>query len=629
MSKNKKSSDKTRRTSAGVQNNSLEKLRTVFPQFVKDGQIDFDALKSFFDEQGLTAKDEKYGLGWAGKSEAFNLIRQSATGTLTPDKDESKDWDKTQNLFIEGDNLEALKLLQAHYREQIKMIYIDPPYNTGGDFIYHDNFRESKEDYETRTGQRTEAGRLMKNTESGGRYHSDWLTMMYPRLFLAKNLLKDDGVIFISIDDHEVHNLRHICDEIFGEENFIDSIVWKKRYGGGSKEKHLVTVHEYILVYARNLNELDDIFVDTSEDQAKRYYTLKDEKHKIRGGYRTHPLEAGKAMDTRKNLIFPITAPDGSEITPKRQWLWSKERVETAIKNNDLEFSKTKDGWNVATKQYLRDEYGEIRQTKAFSLIDDVYSQHGTNEIIDIFGDARIFSYPKPASLLKQIIKIGFQKDSGIILDFFGGSGSIAHAVTVLNAEGGENRKYIMVQLDEETDEESEAKKAGYNNIAEIARERIRRSGEKVKADYKDELAERETPLDIGFKAYQLTPSNYRQWNTITAEDDEETLKKQMELFAKKPLVDDYNEQSVVYEVLLKEGFSLNSKVVQENNDGLSFWRVTYGDKQLIVTFSQELTKEQVEVLKLPKDTTFVCLDSALDDTTKVNLSRNLTVKTV
>jgi adenine-specific DNA-methyltransferase len=291
-------------------------------------------------------------------------------------------------LFIEGDNLEVLKLLQKSYLGKVKMIYIDPPYNTGGEFIYPDNYSESLETYLEYTGQvDSEGKKFSTNTETDGRFHSKWMNMMYPRLFLAKNLLMDDGLIFISIDDNEVNNLKVICNEIFGEENFIDPIIWKKRYGGGAKEKYLVALHEYILVYCKNKNALNDFFIPLSEDAIKRYYTNRDEKFEKRGGYRTHPLEGMKSFDSRENLNFPIPAPDGTEVWPKRQWRWGKERVEEALRDKEIEFIKSKDGsWILSSKQYLMEVNGEIRKTKPFSIIDDVFTQHGTNEIVDIFG---------------------------------------------------------------------------------------------------------------------------------------------------------------------------------------------------------------------------------------------------
>ena len=287
----------------------------------------------------------------------------------------------------------------------------------------------------------------------------------------------------ISIDDGEVDNARKICDEIFGRDNFIDSIVWKKRYGGGAKEKYLISLHEYALMYAKSEQNLDNIYVPLTEESIKRYYKLTDSNSNIRGQYRTYPLEATKSMGERQNLVFDIPAPDGTMVSPKRQWLWGKERVEKAIENNELEFVRSKNSeWSVHTKQYLKDENGKIRQGKAFSIIDDIYTQHGTNEIINLFGNAQYFSFPKPSKFIQKLLQIGLNgRNNAIILDFFAGSATTAHAVMQLNAEDGGNRKFIMVQLPEACDEKSEAFKAGYKTIAEISKERIRRAGALLK----------------------------------------------------------------------------------------------------------------------------------------------------
>lgn len=612
---------KVQTTSENLTNKHLEKLRKVFPQFVKENVIDFDALQSFFKDEGMLAGSEKYGLNWAGKSNAFKLIQTPSVGTLKPQEKESVDWAKTQNLFIEGDNLEVLKLLQKQYREKIKMIYIDPPYNTGKDFIYKDNYTEDRSDYYERTGQTENGIKLTSNPESNGRYHSDWLTMMYPRLFLARNLLKENGVIFISIDDNEIANLRLIMDEIFGEENFIDCIIWKKRYGGGSKEKYLVTVHEYVLFYAKNIESIKNIEVTLSEISIKRYYKKRDKNYELRGPYRTHPLEAGRAMEDRRNLIFPIIAPNGKEVVPRRQWLWSKETVEDALKNDEIEFSMVNGEWIVSSKQYLKDRNGIVRKTKEFSLLDDIYTQHGTNEIISYFGDARIFPYPKPVEFIKRLLRIGTDEKS-LILDYFAGSSTTADAVMDLNTEDSGNRRWILVQLPEETEAESEARKAGYKHISGIAKERIRRAAKKIVEEKKEEFQKGENPLDTGFKVLRLTKSNYRQWQKLTTADDIEVVKEQMKLWVEKPLADTYDEKGVVYEVLLKEGYDLNSIVTQNEKGKLPVWEVQDGKKKLVVTFAKEVTLEQVQAL-------FVCLDSSLNDSSKLNIARRVNLKAI
>jgi adenine-specific DNA-methyltransferase len=355
-------------SSASITEDQKAKLKSLFPEAVTEGgKIDFDRLKATLGETVDPGK-ERYGLNWPGKADCFKTIQMPSTATLIPARSESVNFDTTENLIIEGDNLEVLKLLQKSYLGQVKVISIDPPYNTGNDFIYPDNFTESLETYLQYTGQVDAEGRkFCSNTEADGRFHSKWLNMMYPRLFLARNLLREDGIIFISIDDHEVENLRKLCNEVFGEENFIDTIVWKKRYGGGAKEKYLVTVHEYILMYAKNKDEVGNLFVPLSQESIERYYKNKDDNFAERGPYRMHPLESMASFGERKNLVFPIQAPDGTQVTPKRQWRWSRERVAKATALGELAFIKDKHGaWSVHTKQYLKDN-GENRETKFFS----------------------------------------------------------------------------------------------------------------------------------------------------------------------------------------------------------------------------------------------------------------------
>ena len=442
--------------------------------------INFELLKQMLSPDVVDG-DEAYEFTWVGKKASIVEANKPLRKTLRPCPEESKNWDDTENLYIEGDNLEVLKLLQESYLGKVKMIYIDPPYNTGNDFIYADDFMRSQDEENRQMGMYDEdENRLFKNNDSNGRFHSDWCSMMYSRLMLARNLLTDDGAILISIDDFEQDHLRSLCDEIFGRSNYIDTLIWKKRYGGGAKEKYFVSLHEYVLVYCKNINSIGELFVPLTNESAERYYSKRDEKFETRGGYRTHPLEAGKAMDSRPNLVYPIPAPDGTEIWPKRQWLWSKERTYEALKNNELEITSGKEGWVVSSKQYLRDSDGSIRPAKMLSIIDDIYTQHGTNEMIQIFGNAKIFSYPKPSEFIKKLVSVMTSGNDDIVLDFFSGSASTAHAVMSLNAEDNKHRKFIMVQLPEPCDEKSEAYKAGYKTICDIGKERIRRAGDKL-----------------------------------------------------------------------------------------------------------------------------------------------------
>ena len=462
--------------SLDLKQGKIEKLKEVIPEAFTEGRIDWEKLKAALGED-IEFKNERYVLNWAGKSDAFRVLQAPTTATLAPDRDESVNFDDTENVFIEGENLEVLKVLQKSYFGKIKMIYIDPPYNTGNDhFIYPDRFSETKEEYLGRIGDKDEVGLLTreglfrKNSKDSGHYHSNWLSMMYPRLFLTRNLLKDDGVIFVSIDDNEVHNLRLLMNEVFGEENFVEQLVWKKSYGGGSKSKYVVGLHEYILLYCKNKTELGQIELPPSQEVLK-YYKWQDDKHKIRGPYRKQPL-ATTSMDNRPNLQFPIIW-DGNEIWPEKQWQWSKERVDAALKNDELVISKRKDRWVVDYKQYLKDENGKIRSSKPYSILEGPYTQIGTGEVAYLFGDGKIFSFSKPSKLIEKLAQ--YIEEDSIVLDFFAGSCASAQAIIEANRKDNGTRKFICVQLPEKCNEKSEAYKAGYKTIADIGKERIRR----------------------------------------------------------------------------------------------------------------------------------------------------------
>ena len=593
----------------------LAQLREAAPQVFGEGKVDFDKLRTALGGH-VDAGPERYGLTWAGKSDAFRNVQAPSVGTLLPMPEESVDWDNTENLIIEGDNLEVLKLLQKSYHGKVKMIYIDPPYNTGNEFIYPDNYREGLEDYLRYSGQVSDEGiKHSTNTETSGRFHSKWLSMMYPRLFLARNLLREDGVIFVSIDDNEVHDLRMLMNEVFGEENFIDCIIWKKRYGGGAKEKYLVSVHEYILLYARNLSEISEIFIPTTQESIDRYYKDKDENFEKRGPYRTHPLEATKSMGERKNLVFPVTAPDGAVILPKRQWLWSKERVNEAIAKKELAFLKDKDGnWAVHTKQYLKDDNGNIRGSKAFSIIDNVFTQHGTNEIIDLFGDAQIFPFPKPSALIKNLLNVGLNGDTdAIALDFFAGSGTLAHAILESNNNDAGVRKFILVQLPEKIGASQ------YPTIAHITRERVRKVIQKLTRGRTGKLGLEDNKKSyLGFRAFKLSSSNFRIWNSEKTPDDPEKLAEQLKLYADN-VERKRTQQDILYELILKSGLLLSCKVERIEVEEQPVWSVN--DSKLLILLENNVTREVLRGMLLLKPQQMLCLDAAFngDDALKTN----------
>ena len=561
--------------------------------------VNFELLKQMLSPDVVDG-DEAYEFTWVGKKAAIVEANKPIRKTLRPCVAESKNWDTTENLYIEGDNLEVLKLLQESYLGKVKMIYIDPPYNTGNDFIYADDFMRSQEEENEQMGMYDEdENRLFKNTDTNGRFHSDWCSMIYSRLMLARGLLADTGLIFVSIDDCELTNMRRICDEVFGETNFVDTIIWKKRYGGGAKEKWLVSLQEYVLVYCKNAALLGELYVPLTKDSIERYYQKKDENYATRGGYRTHPLEATKSMDTRANLVYPIPAPDGSEIWPKRQWLWSKDRAYEALVKGELEIYQGNDGsWQVATKQYLRDADGTERLGKMFSIIENIYTQHGTNEMISLMGNAKIFPFPKPSSFVKQLLPLASDKDS-IVLDFFSGSATTAHAVMQLNAEDGGHRKFIMVQLPEKCDETSEAYKAGYKNICEIGKERIRRAGDKIRS----ESPMTTQALDIGFRVLKLDDTNMK--DVYYAPDDYD---QGMLAGLESNIKDDRTDLDLLFGCLIDWGLPLSMPCKSEKIDGCTVH--TYNDGDLIACFDANIPECVVKEIAQRKPLRAVFRDS-------------------
>ena len=488
--------EKLKMQTADMAERNIEILGQMFPNClteVKNDEgktvraIDFDKLRQELACEVVEGAEERYQFTWPDKRAAIRLANAPTNKTLRPCREESVDFDNTENLYIEGDNLEVLKLLRENYLGKVKMIYIDPPYNTGNDFVYNDDFAKSKAEFEAQSGLFDEEGRRMadpmvQNTESNGRFHTDWLNMIYPRLKVAKDLLSDDGVIFISIDDNEVENLKKVCDEVFGGENHIETVVWKNKYGAGAKTVGFISTHEYVLLYSkRPISNITCEFV--GEEREK--YNKKDSKYNVRGPYRTQPLMTNSLGD-RPNLMYSIFH-NGVEIKPRKQWVWSKERMDVAIANDDVEFALQKDGsYTVRSKSYLYDENGVVRRGKPVSVMNGPFTQDGTQEVRDLFNGKAVFDFTKPSGLIKYFtgLEVNDNKpQDDIILDFFSGSATTAHAVMQLNAEDGGNRRFIMVQLPELTDEKSEAYKAGYKNICEIGKERIRRAGKKIREE--------------------------------------------------------------------------------------------------------------------------------------------------
>ncbi|NSW54321.1 MAG: site-specific DNA-methyltransferase [Anaerolineae bacterium] len=546
--------------SINITEDKLRQLQAILPEAFSEGRIDWEKLQLALGAD-INLENERYVLNWAGKSDAFRNLQTPTTATLAPAPEESVNFDSSENIFIEGENLEVLKILQKSYYGKIKMIYIDPPYNTGNDsFVYPDDFSESREAYLQRIQAKDEDGYLLKdgqfrqNSRDSGRYHSNWLSMMYPRLYLAKNLLVDDGLIFVSIDNNEVHNLRMVLDEIFGEENFIHEIAWKKTYGGGSKTNYVVDQHEYILCYSKNKSFIEAIELPPNPE-TRKYYTGSDEKIETRGPFRTQPL-ATTSMDDRPNLRFPIPF-EGEDIWPEKQWQWSKDRVLKALKNNELLISKQPNGnWSVRYKQYLFDENGEERGAKLFSLLEGPYTQVGTAEIKELFGDGKVFTFPKPSSLIRHLLSYTWQEENVIILDFFAGSCSTAQAVIDFNVELSKNHSFILIQIPEVLEKESPAYQLGFNTVADVGKERIKRVIKKVS---------QENPLfaeqgqDLGFKVFKLKPSNFKLWRGDGIGSGE-ALEQQLGLL-EQPVHEQASEANLLYELLLKSGYPLTAAV--------------------------------------------------------------------
>lgn len=680
----KKKIQKVAKTSVDPLSDKLSELNKIIPEAFAENKIDWKKLKMTLGED-IDTGIEKYGLTWAGKSEAFKAIRAPATGTFAPQEKESKNWDKTENIFIEGDNLEVLKLLQKKYRGQIKMCYLDPPYNTGKDFIYKDNFTENTSDYYERTGQSENGVKLTGNLESNGRYHSDWLTMMYPRLFLAHKLLKDDGIIFVSIDDNEVANLRMIMNEIFGEENFITNFIWEKTQHFGRQKINSYSNADYVLCYAKKLKTEDmslikELLVEeinSDLEDAPLYNASNPESTLIfpKGSIKFN-IKDGNYISTNSGeykLLEKMIVKNGyneNELKLKFRSRWSQKMI-------DEECGKGTTFWIKSEKFAIRTIYREDKNANsspkqiiftnknnslcAFNRFGEKVgtNEEGSSEIKKILEGSSLFDYPKPVSFINYLISLLFNynknkhDDDFIVLDFFAGSGTTAHAVMDLNAEDGGNRKFILVQIPEKTDEKSEAKKAGYENIAQISQERIRRAGAKIEEEVgekrgyynglREEMGYKEREIkemqadeegkrydfDDGFKSFKLSQSNYRQWQVMNEENTEKELLEQAKLFAEKPLMDNYDAKAVVYEILTKEGFDLNADVKEKIVEKIKVWVVSDTEKKMFISFAKKLTKGKVEKLELKKTDIFVCLDSALDDTTKINLLRNFNLKVV
>ena len=568
--------------------------------------INFDVLRQLLGDNAVEDAPEAYEFNWVGKQAARAEVLKPIKKTLRPVKEDSVDWDNTQNLYIEGDNLEVLKLLQKSYLGKVKMIYIDPPYNTGNDFVYHDDFAMSADEYAEASGSVDELGnKYIKNMDSNGRFHSDWCSMIYPRLMAARTLLTEDGVIFISIDDNEQKDLKNLCDEVFGCNNFLAQVVWERAYSPINLMKHFSPSHDYILCYAKNIDNAICHGIGRSDEANGRYSNPDNDP---RGVWKASDLSVGPAVQEN---IYTITTPSGRNVEPPagRSWSLSRKAFRERLEDNRIWFGPNGD--NVpAMKRFL----SELRKTGITPMTiwkhtEVDHSQGATQKLAKLFDGKKYFDYPKPVTLIERCLQLYSDKDS-IILDFFSGSGTTAHAVMQLNAEDGGNRQYIMVQLPEETPEDSEARKAGYKTIPEIAKERIRRAGKKIKEESPLTTAD----LDTGFRVFRLDEGNYED----VKRSPKEFKQDQLDLFLNN-IKADRNDLDLLFGCMLDWGVQLSLPMTQEVVDGKTIYTVNDGD--LVACFAENVSEDVVKAMAEKMPLRVIFRDSCFaQDADKINI---------
>ena len=592
---------------------NIAKMQELFPEVFEEGKINFDKLQVVLGEN-IDKSNEKYEFSWNGKFEAMKLAQLQSTGTLIPCKEKSKDWDTTQNLYIEGDNLEVLKLLQKSYVNQIKMIYIDPPYNTGNDFVYKDNFADNIANYKEITGQATKS-----NAETAGRYHTNWLNMMYPRLKLARNLLTNDGIIFISIDDNEQNNLKRICDEIFGENNFVANVMVKANPRGRQSSSYFAQVHDYLLIY-RKTEDLELVGFDISEEDKNKRFNKVDEQGTYYEEWELRKRGADSRREDSPNLYFPIyynqTTNEIStsrqvgfniEIIPKLsdgtdgRWRWSKEKVEKD-KAKLYVRKNTKGIFNIYEKKLIDEKSKQLAPT--IWDYSDVNTELGTKLVKSLFGNTKsYFDFPKPIGLIDRLMKLLDDKNY-TVLDFFSGSGTTANAVMELNSQDNGKRKFICVQLPEKCDESSDAYKDGYSTICDIAEKRISISGDKIK--------EKSENVDTGFKVFKLDTSNLIKWNNTPTEDVEELKKRlQQNLFY---IVDGRSNMDLVYEIMLKYGLPLTLPIIEKKYGDYKAYEIASDTYKVMICLDRNLPIEIIEQMTDEAVGTYVFADHCFSD---------------
>lgn len=610
--------DKMKMESPNLTDRNIEKIAALFPNCItetadENGKlkkaINFEMLRAMLSED-VAEGDEAYEFTWVGKKSAIAEANKPIRKTLRPCPEESVNWDTTENLYIEGDNLEVLKLLQESYLSKVKMIYIDPPYNTGNDFIYRDDFAIDSDKYAEESGQLDEDGnRLFKNTDSNGRFHSDWCSMIYSRLMLARNLLADDGVIFISIDDNEVFNLKEMCDEVFGARCFIGNICRATGTTTAQGTDSLGKSFDYLLIYSKN-----EIFsvggIDLDEKDVSRY-SLEDEKGKF-SILQLRRTGGEDRREDRPSMYYGIETPDGKTVYPKgptgydSRWRVGIDTYKKMLANNEIYFKKTDDGYGVYYKFYL-----EGRTKRPSNLWNDIEGNKKAQIDLKNLIPEKVFDTPKPIELITRSAKIAQVGEDDIILDFFSGSATTAHAVMQLNAEDGGHRKFIMVQLPEKTDESSEAYKAGYKNICEIGKERIRRAGKKIQEESPLTTAE----LDIGFRVFKLDDTNMEDVYYTPAELKQEDLQ-----LAISNIKEDRTDLDLLFGCLLEWGLPLSMPYHSEQIDGVTVH--TYNDGDLIACFDKNIPESVVKTIAKRQPLRVVFRDDSFEDSpSKINVS--------
>ena len=605
----------------------LATLKTMFPDlFTSEGQLNADELKKLIDPQSIN-ETERYEFRWFGKSQAKRNAFTPSNATLVYDEKRSVNPHKAENLIIEGENLEVLKLLSGSYREQIKCIYIDPPYNTGKDFVYSDNFDQDKKAYWQEAGITEDGVKVDTNTDSDGRYHSNWLNMMYSRLLMARALLKPDGVIFISIDDNEVHHLRKICDEVFGEDNFVSNIIWEKKFAPSNDAKWFSANHDHIICYAKDKEIYRPFLLDRNEGTLARYRNFDNDE---RGDWVSGDMTV-KTYNAQYD--YEIITPSGRNVNPPKGvcWRFSKEKFQELVKDNRVWFGEN--GENVPRlKRFLSDVKEGITPLTIWYHKDVGHNQEAAQECRKIFQGEQYFDTPKPVRLLKRVIELSLN-GGDIILDFFAGSGTTAHSVMELNQEDGGSRKFILVQMPEATDEQSEAYKAGYKKISDITIERNKRVIERIVEENKtqqlDIFKAGESDTGLGFKVFKLTKSKFPrvEWTPEPDKTDQENIEALKRYIAEKEaqLVTLFNREELTTEILLKKGFNLNYKTQKQDQfvDN-EVYLATDGHQETLICLDVMLHEKTVEYLKINVEKQFICLERALDTTKKWNLKHYL-----